>query len=242
MPRFFSNQIKDNLIAITGEDARHIKKVLRMRVGDELTVTDMQGTDYLCRLTSMEEELLAEIISSKPNDTEPSAEITLYQALPKSDKLEFIVQKAVELGAVRIVPMSASFCVAKADRVSFAKKLDRYNKIAFEAAKQCGRGIIPVVENIISFEAAVKHTSQNDCSIICYEGCADGGSRISSAVQSNAKKIGIFVGSEGGFDTQEVALAIENGVLPVGLGRLILRCETAPIVAITLVLSVTGNM
>lgn len=240
MPRFFCDNIINNKPVISGEDAKHISKVLRMRVGDVLTINDMQGFDYECEIEDISDIVSLNVVSKKKNQTEPTVKITLFQCLPKGDKLDFIIQKAVELGAYRIVPVTSKFCVAKADSEGFSKKLQRLNKIALEAAKQSGRGIIPEVLNILTFKEAVE-IAKAECkrSLICYEG---GGERIFDAVSVDDEQVFIFVGSEGGFSEEEIKLAAENGIIPVTLGKLILRCETAPIASITLVLNKTLNM
>ncbi|WMJ22190.1 RsmE family RNA methyltransferase [Paludicola sp. MB14-C6] len=238
MPRFFSNQIASNQIIITGEDAKHITKVLRMKMGEAITVNDKAGTDYECEIAEIGEQVILNVLTKHKNETEPNVEIVLYQALPKSDKLDFIVQKAVELGVTKIVPMTTKFCIAKADEKSFEKKLIRYNKIVFEAAKQSGRGIIPLVENILSFEQAIQQ-GKDECSILYYE---HGGEPTACIVNSNTSKVNIYVGSEGGFSEQEVIYAKEHGIRLGTLGKLILRCETAPIVGLSLVLNATNHM
>lgn len=238
MPRFFSEQIANNQIIITGDDAKHITKVLRMKIGEKVVVNNKAGMDYECEVVELGEQVLLNIKSEFKNETEPNVEIVLYQALPKSDKLEFIIQKAVELGAAKIVPMTTKFCIAKADSQTFEKKLLRFNKIALEAAKQSGRGIIPVVENIINFEQAIQR-AHGECSILYYE---RGGVFTNQIVNGNVKKVNIFVGSEGGFSEEEVSYAQEHGIQLATLGRLILRCETAPIVGIGLVLNATNHM
>lgn len=238
MPRFFCDQIANNQVIITGEDAKHITKVLRMKIGEAVTVNDKSGMDYECEAAELGEQVLLNIVSKHKNETEPNLEIVLYQALPKSDKFDLIVQKAVELGVTKIVPMTTKFCIAKADVVSFEKKLARYNKIAFEAAKQSGRGIIPIVENILNFEQAIQQ-GKNECSILYYE---HGGERTNQIVKQDVSKVNIYVGSEGGFSEQEVAYAKEQGIQLGTLGKLILRCETAPIVGVSLVLNATNHM
>jgi len=203
-----------------------------------VVINDKQGTDYECNISSIDDMVELEILSSKPNETEPSVLITLYQALPKADKLEFIIQKAVELGVTRIVPMLSKYCVSRMDENSFEKKLTRYNKIAFEAAKQSGRGIIPQVTNILNFEQAI-NKCEDGCSILYYE---HGGNRTNDIIDTNVNKVNIYIGSEGGFSEKEVSYAVEKGVHIGTLGKLILRCETAPIAALTLVLNSTNNM
>lgn len=242
MPRFFCDKaalnLAENHAIIEGDDAKHISKVLRMRIGDKVTINDKNGYDFDCEIEEIGESVSLKIISGQENSTEPSVKITLFQCLPKGDKLDFIIQKAVELGVYRIIPVQSSFCVARADSESFGKKLSRLNKIAFEAAKQCGRGIIPQVFNIISFRDAVQ-MSKNIPSIIFYEG---GGERVSTLISQEEKEVNIFVGSEGGFSKEEIELAVENNIHMATLGKLILRCETAPIVGVTIVLNHTQNM
>ncbi len=238
MPRFFCDKIYENEAHITGDDAKHISKVLRMREGENLTINDMQGFNYDCEVLELGEVIRLNIISKYKNETEPSVKITLYQCLPKGDKFDFIIQKAVELGVCRIVPVASKFCVAKADKATFDKKLLRYNKIALEAAKQSGRGIIPEVLSIITFRDAVLKAKDTN-SIIFYE---RGGERVCNLVDEDCKEVSMFVGSEGGFSEDEIQFALENGISTATLGKLILRCETAPIVGVTLVLNSTKNM
>lgn len=238
MPRFFSNNILEDKIIIQGEDAKHITKVLRMRIGERVTICNMNGIDYECEILSLGDTVSLLILSKDKNKTEPSINITLYQALPKSDKMEFIIKKAVELGVTRIVPFQSKFCVTKFDDKLAEKKLLRYNKIAFEAAKQSGRGIIPLVDNVLSFEQAVLEC-KNQTSILYYE---HGGEKTNKIISKNETKVNIFIGSEGGFSEEEVFFAKENNFKIATLGKLILRCETAPIVATTLILTATDNM
>lgn len=248
MPRFFCDNINNDKVYIDGEGAKHITKVLRLRVGDAVIVNDLNKIDHSCEIEALGEQVVLAIKESYPNKTEPTTQITLYQALPKGDKLEFIVKKAVELGATTIVPMMSKYCVAKSNEQTFQKKLLRLQKIAFESAKQCGRGIIPHISNIITFEEAIKNGvcesgecigESGECSILYYEG---GGVTTNSVVSLDTKKVNIYIGSEGGFCESEIDLAKQNNVQIGTLGRLILRCETAPIVAMTLVLNATGHM
>ena len=239
MPRFFTENISDEQIVLTGEDAHHVSKVLRMKTGDELTVSDGKKYDYTCLIEAFsKDEVYLKIINKEENKTEPQVKIRLYQCLPKGDKFDFIVQKAVELGAVEIIPVISRFCVAKANKNDFEKKLVRYNKIAKEAAKQSQRGIIPTVSNIISFECAIKQVNGSE-SIIFYEG---GGERVSQILDKDTKEVNAFVGSEGGFSLEEIELAKENGVETATLGKLILRCETAAVAGVTTILCAVNNM
>lgn len=240
MPRFFSDNIFEDKIVIDQEDSKHIKKVLRMKIGDELIVSSSHKMDYQCVISSLDgENVELEIIYNKPNETEPTVEVVLYQALPKSDKMDLIMQKAVELGVTKIVPILTKRCVSRPDEKSMKKKIVRYQKIVKEAAKQCGRGIIPVVDEMKTFEQVIQNPDNLEKMIIFYEG---GGERINDIVSQNQKSVGIIIGSEGGFDLEEVEKAVDNGILKATLGKLILRCETAPLTAISILMNITKNI
>ncbi len=240
MSRFFCDNIADNKIYIEGEDAKHISLALRMKLGDKLEVSDLNGTDYLCEIESITSKTVElRIISKHKNETEPNVKLTLYQALPKGDKLEFIIQKAVELGVTTIVPVLTKRCVSRPDEKSMAKKLIRYNKIAKEAAKQCGRGVIPEVKPMMSFEKATDSLASHKTSVLFYE---MGGERINSLIKKDDADIGIMIGSEGGFDESEVALTVAKGVKTATLGKRILRCETAPLSAVSIIMNITENI
>ncbi len=239
MPRFFSAEPPENgAFTITGDDARHIGRSLRMAVGDGITVC-FGRRDFLCRLEKISDGAVIAKIISEENSKEPSVSLTLYQALPKADKLELIIQKAVELGALRIVPVMTRRCVARPEKAQFEKKLTRLNKISAEAAKQSGRGIIPEVSGIISFEECLREAGGLDLSLICYE---KGGKRLNEISLPENGSIGVIVGSEGGFEAEEAEMALESGAVPVWLGDRILRCETAPLAAISIIMNLTGNM
>ena len=165
--------------------------------------------------------------------------LTLFQAMPKSDKMELIVQKAVELGAAEIVPVLTERCVSRPDEKSLEKKRQRWQKIALEAAKQSGRGTIPTIGEALSFKGCIERMKLSDRSFMCYE---KGGESLSAENLSGAKSIGLLIGSEGGFEQREADFAAENGIILTGLGKRILRCETAPIAAISIIMSLTGNM
>lgn len=240
MPRFFLPVSEnDEFITITGDNARHIGRSLRMKINEELTVT-CKGTDYLCVIRDISDESVTlKIVSSEKCQSEPSVRITLYQAMPKSDKLEFIIQKAVELGAVKIVPVITRRCVSRPDKKSFLKKLPRLQKIAHEAAKQSGRGIIPEIMPIISFKEAVESMCNDECAVMLYE---NGGIRFSETNVDNASSVSILIGSEGGFDEEEAEFARNSGITPVWLGKRILRCETAPVVSLSIIMFLTKNL
>lgn len=241
MPRFFAEpgDINENNAVIRGADAVHIGRSLRMRLGDEITVC-CEGNDYLCRIDTISDEQCGlTVLSVNEGSGEPSVRVTLYQAMPKSDKLELIVQKAVELGAAKIVPVLTARCVSRPDEKSFRKKRERLNKIALEAAKQCGRSIVPTVGDMIGIDECAKRLGEHETGLICYE---KGGSPLTERIDPDVKDIGLFIGSEGGFDEAEVEKCRQNGAEVIGLGNRILRCETAPMAAIAIIMSITGNM
>lgn len=238
MPRFFKQSIDVDNIVIDGDDARHIGRSLRMKCGEEITVCCC-GIDYNCVIRSFSDfEVCLDLVDSAPCAAEPDIDVTLFQAVPKLDKLEFIIQKAVELGVNRIVPVLSRRCISRPDEKDFAKKLDRLNKIAEGAAKQSGRGIIPEVMPIISYKNAVLQMKELDSCIILYE---NGGKSFDEIEFEGKKSIGIVIGSEGGFDEQEVELAVNAGAESVWLGNRILRCETAPITALSILMFLTKN-
>lgn len=239
MPRFFVNEKPQQTYTVTGEDAFHIGRSLRMRTGDEITLCH-NGEDFFCVIEKItEKEVFVNVKASEKSKTEPSVRLTLYQAMPKADKLEIIIQKAVELGADRIVPVLTDRCVSRPDEKSFSKKLLRYQKISESAAKQSGRGIIPSVSGILSFKQAVAEMKQSDIALVCYE---KGGISLNEAKLDTKSSIALFVGSEGGFEEKEIAFCKENGIAAVGLGARILRCETAPLAAISIIMNLTGNI
>lgn len=238
-PRFFTDNIGETAI-ITGDDAKHIATVLRMKAGDLAVLCDGSQKDFLCRISSASKDFVElEVLDSQPNKAEPQTEICLYQCMPKSDKMEFIVQKATELGVSKIIPLLSKRCVSRPDEKTASKKIFRYQKIAEEAAKQCGRGKIPQIGEMVSFSQAVKAYSTDRLGILFYE-C--GGAPLKALVSPDVKKIDIFIGSEGGFAPEEVRLALDAGIHAATLGSRILRCETAPVAALAILMSLTNNM
>lgn len=240
MPRFFTSEIDENNIVIIGDDARHIGRSLRMKPGEPVTVC-CRGIDYNCIIGSITDDSVYLTLKNKEVcASEPSIRVTLFQAVPKLDKLEQIIQKTVELGVYRIVPVLSRRCVSRPDEKEFAKKLVRLNKIAEGAAKQSGRGIIPQVMPIISYKKAVGQMSELDRSVILYE--EEGGCSFSDVDFKGAETVGVMIGSEGGFDKEEAELAAAAGACRVWLGKRILRCETAPITAMSILMFLTNNM
>ncbi len=240
MPHFFCEAVTGDRAVITGEDARHIAKVLRMRLGEGLTLSAVDGMDYDCVIEGLSPELVElSIQRAYPNETEPRAKVTLFQCVPKSDKMDWIVQKAVELGVFEVVPVLSKRCVSRPDAKTAAKKVERWQKIAKEAAKQSGRGIIPVVRPMITFAEALKEASTMELALFCYEG---GGDRLSALVSPTAEQIALLIGSEGGFEPEEAEAAKEAGCHAATLGKRILRCETAPLAALAAVMQLTGDL
>ena len=239
MPRFFvdQNQIENEYITITGEDAHHISRSLRMAQGEHITVSDMEKYEYDCVLEMFESNFVkAKIVEKFISTTEPPVKIHLYQALPKGDKLDFIIQKSVECGVYDITPFESERCVVKVKGDSEDRKNDRRNKIALEAAKQCGRGIIPKVKPTLSFNNMLKEASTFDAVLFCYEG--EGTEPVGKVLQTlkqrgNINDIAVIIGSEGGFSPAEANSAIVHGFSSIGLGKRILRAETAAIFSVT---------
>jgi len=232
MPRFFvpSENFDLDKVKITGDDAFHIARALRMAVGDEITIADMQGNEHLCRLEKIrDEEVDCIILETKAGKTESPLEITLYMGYPKGDKLETVIQKAVELGASRIVPFESSRCVKRPRADKAEKQGARLSRIAEEAAKQCGRAKIPQVLPPISFKEMLSLATKNTLALFCYEG--DGTESLKRVLETENMQgsLSVIVGCEGGFSTDEANSAKEAGLRLVNLGPRILRCETAPI-------------
>lgn len=226
------NQINENdkRVIIYGSDVNHIKNVLRMKIGEELNVGDgVTDREYRCAITSFgEDRVLCELRFIKENNVELPAKITLFQGLPKADKMELIIQKAVELGAAQIVPVATKRCVVKLDDKKAASKISRWQGISEAAAKQSKRSIIPEVTGVMSFKEAIRKASDMGVRIIPYELAEDMEKTrdLLNAVRPG-DSIAVFIGPEGGFDESEIAYALENGVEPITLGRRILRTETA---------------
>lgn len=241
MPRFFIDYTPTvgETAVIEGGDARHIGGALRMTAGEALTLCDGKGTDYACTITAVEKERVTLLVNAAaPSYSEPSLAVTLYMGLPKGDKMELIIQKAVELGVTAIVPVATARCIVKLDGKDAAKKQARWQKIAAEAAGQSGRGIIPVVETPISWKAALARF-ETEKTLLCYEG---GGAPIGKLVSPADTAISLVVGPEGGFDAAEVEAVTAVGGQIATLGPRILRCETAPLAAIAVLMENSGNM
>lgn len=237
MFNFFVNETDRNGDAyyITGSDVNHIKNVLRMSEGQEILVSCNGKTD-LCSISHIDSDTVtASIIDEDFKDTSLPVDLYLFQGLPKSDKLELIIQKAVELGAAGIIPVEMSNCVVKLDDKKKKSKVERWQAIAESAAKQSKRSVIPKVFEVMSYKQALKHASELDLFIVPYEN-ADGmkATREALTALESCKSAGILIGPEGGFDPKEIDLALENGAKTVSLGKRILRTETAAIAALSM--------
>ena len=224
-------------IELTGEDVRHIRDVLRMKAGDSLVVCDGRGNDWLCRIAEIgKNSVSAEVAECRPSGGEPLVEVVLCQGMPRGDKFDLVVQKCIEVGVSRIVPMVCERTQFGAELLKKAKKTERWRRIALEAAKQSGRGRVPRIEEIISFEEAVSNTPEGVLCIIPYEKEREKTLKSVLREHPDAQNCHIFIGPEGGFSEQEIACAVEAGAVPVTLGPRILRTETAGIAVIATVL------
>ena len=238
-PRFFTENISETAAVLNAEDSRHVSQVLRMHPGDIAVICDGRGVDYLGELESSSGECVFNIIERSPNPAEPSVRLRLFQAMPKGDKMDFIVQKAVECGACEVIPFISKRCVSRPDAKQLAKKTERWQRIAYEAAKQCGRGMIPQVGGTVLFSDIPAMIPPEHTGILFYE-CAE--LPLNEAVPELTQNIDIVIGSEGGFGPAEAERLIDAGLKCASLGKRILRCETAPIAAISVLMNLTGNM
>lgn len=240
MHHFFvtPDQVRDGRIYIDGSDVNHIKNVLRMRNGETLKISDGNNKKYLCQIETMtSDEVCAVIMEEQSQDTELPSRIVLFQGLPKGDKMELIVQKAVELGAYEIVPVATRRSVVKLDAKKASKKVERWNSIAESGAKQSGRNVIPKVTDVLSFKEAVLYAKKLDVVLIPYE-LAEGMSKTREIISGikPGQSIGVFIGPEGGFEAEEVAFAMHEGAAPVTLGKRILRTETAGLTTLSVLM------
>lgn len=235
---FADTEIKDKYI-ISGEDAQHIRKSLRMRHGEKLSLVSPNGKEHLCEIENIGENIEVKVISSKTCEQEPSLKVTLYQGLTKGDKMDFIIQKAVELGVTEIVPTLTDRCISRPDEKSMNKKIARFQKIALGAAQQSRRGIVPKVKPMLTLKEAAEKAKENDLSIVFYEG---GGESLSSLLKDKPESVSIFIGCEGGFEESEIELLKSLGTKAATLGKRILRAETAPLAALSAIMFFTENM
>lgn len=240
MQHFFvtPSQVKEERIYIEGSDVNHMKNVLRMRCGEEVTVSDGNNRQYRCVVDGYgEDKAFLRILEEKTVDTELSSRVYLFQGLPKQDKMELIVQKAVELGAYQIIPVSTRRSVVKLDEKKAQKKVERWQQIAVSAAKQAGRGYIPEVAPVVSYRQAVERAKELDMILIPYE--LERGMQATKEIIGAVRpgqSVAVFIGPEGGFEKEEVELAERCGAKAVSLGRRILRTETAGLAALAVLM------
>ncbi len=238
MPRFFLENVEGDTLVIDGQDARHIACSLRMQAGDALTVCNGQGEDLFCTIAECTADRVTLTVEERVKTvSEPTVAVTLYQGLPKGDKLEWIIQKAVELGVTRIVPVVTARSIAKQSERD-SKKTARLQKIADEAAGQSGRGILPTVELPISFKEAAARMEKEQA-VVFYE-C--GGAPLTALAPEWGDALSVFVGPEGGIAPAEIDALTAGGAALATLGPRILRCETAPVAALAAIMALTGNM
>lgn len=240
MHHFFAmpEQIGHEEIQLTGGDVAHIKNVLRMKPGTQISVYDGAYKEYICEITELGDEMVrARILKTVEQKRELASKLTLFQGLPKGDKMDLIIQKAVELGACRIVPVRMKRCVVKLDEKKAAAKVTRWNEIARSAAKQSGRGILPEVAPVMDFTQALLEAEKLDVRLAPYEyaeNMAESKERIFGILPGQS--VGIFIGPEGGFEETEIAEAQKHGAALISLGRRILRTETAGLCVLSILM------
>lgn len=232
MYQFFvePSQIQDKRIVITGNDVNHIKNVLRMKIGEEIAVSNgIDGKEYRCGIEELgEDQIVCTLRFIKEDGVELASQIYLFQGLPKADKMELIIQKAVELGVHEVIPMATKRCVVKLDEKKEVSKINRWQGIAEAAAKQSKRGVIPQVHSVMNMKEAVAYAGEMEVRLIPYELAEDMAHTKQLIEQVKpGQKVAIFIGPEGGFEEAEVQMALEAGIEPITLGRRILRTETA---------------
>lgn len=242
IPRIFlpADAIRDGITFVGGADANHLKNVLRMSVGDKVTVCDGTNTVYPAVITSFDDEgvtlSLGEGSTSKGEFAFP---VAVYQCLPKGEKTDLVIQKSVELGATEIVLVMSERCVARPDEKSMEKKLSRFRKIAESAAAQCGRGIVPEVRGLLSYEDAVREIALAEVPLLCYEG--SGVKPLRELLPATPRSVAFLIGPEGGISEKEVAFAKAQGLRLCGLGSRILRTETAALFVLAAINVLTDN-
>ena len=242
MARFFveAGEISDETVVLTGENAQHAK-VLRLKPGEEVLVCDGQGTECRCTVDSVSAgEVYLNVLERRSSAAEASVRVSVYMAFPKADKLEHVIQKATELGAYEIVAFPSARCISKPDEKSLKKKLERWQKIAASAAEQSGRGLIPEVTVLNSFTAALDRAAQADLPLIFYEN--EHATTLRMALEScSFQTVSLLTGPEGGLEEKEVEQARDAGLRVCTLGNRILRCETAPLCALSAVMYASGE-
>lgn len=242
MPRFFvsENEINSAFMVLTGENAAHAK-VLRLKNGDEVTVCDGAGTDYRCTVSDVANGQVSLVVHAvNPSESEAKVRCSIYMALAKADKFEHVIQKATELGAHELVCFPSARCVSKPDERSLSKKLERWQKIAASAAEQSRRGIIPKVLSLPSYAAALERAAKADLAVCFYEN--EETLTFRAAIEkAPIQTAAILTGPEGGFESEEIEQAKSAGLQICTLGSRILRCETAPLCALSALMYASGE-
>ena len=240
MTRFFVDPDvfgRDTMV-LSGENAQHAK-VLRLKEGEIVLVCDGQGQECVCRVSQTAPEIVLSVEDRRSSVSEPVVDVSVYVAFPKADKLEHVIQKATELGAREIIAFPSSRCVSRPDEKSLKKKLERWQKIALSAAQQSGRGRIPQVLVLNSFSAALSRAAQSDRALLFYEN--EDAYTLKMALEGSYRTVSLMVGPEGGLEEAEVSQAQEAGLKICSLGKRILRCETAPLCALSAVMYDAGE-
>lgn len=243
MARFFvaKEELGGNVISLTEENAAH-GRVLRLKLGDQVSACDGEGQECLCRVCQVSQnEISLEVLERGPSKAEASVFVSVYMAFPKADKLEHVIQKATELGACEIVAFPSARCVSRPDEKTLGKKLERWRKIAASAAEQSGRGIIPRVRTLPSYEAAVKEAAGADLPVLFYENERACTFAMAISRRGDFRTVSLMTGPEGGLEPSEVEKAGDWGMEICTLGRRILRCETAPLCALSAVMFAAGE-
>lgn len=239
MHKFFvkrNNIIKDKVI-IEGDDVQHISKVLRLRKDDIIQVCDGHLNEYICSIQEINKNNVVCLVKEKfKNENESDVSITLFQGLPKAQKMELIIQKGVEIGIKEFIPVITERVVVKTEGKDLKNKLERWNRIAYEASKQSNRGIVPEVKDIIDFKDALELLKEFDAVFVPYEKERSMGFKKALKDKKDIKNVAVVIGPEGGFSEEEVKIFEENGFVLVTLGPRILRTETAGLVASTIIL------
>ena len=246
MPKFFieANQMQEDKITLFGEDVNHIANVLRKKVGDEINICNTSTSEnFLCQIEEIGKEyIICQKQEKLQKDTELGSEITVFQGLPKAEKMELIIQKCTELGARYFVPVQMERCVVKLDSKSQAKKIERWNKIAETAAKQSGRNFIPKVENLINLQNLLNFIQKYDIVLLAYENEDEFSLKKALEPLKNKEnlKIGIIIGPEGGIDIKEVEQMEKAGAKTITLGKRILRTETVALAMTSIIMYELG--
>ena len=243
MHRFYADPENciDSVVSLPEEDARHACTVLRMKPGQQAEII-MDGERWSAEMLSVSPKDVRLRLLSRLPSTEPAVSVTLYQGLPKSDKMDFIVQKAAELGVSRIVPVLMDRCVSRPDPKDSVRKVERWRKIVREAGKQSGRCLIPQVSEILTLKQVLNDPALPVVNIVPWENTGDNGPLSFSKSHPFISSIGILIGPEGGIDAEEISLLQSSGFIPVTLGKRILRTETAGLAAVSAIMCLYGEM